>query len=465
MTKKAFEEEKRTVKYYLKIACEAKDFKSLNTLIEKVKKKHFDTTDDVISEALKLHKILTAQEVESMRYYVKLGLGKNNYDALSKSLEKADELIKMGVDFEEFEGVPEQLKQAREILKKLMAEKIEYLTHFLKQGLHLNNTDMLDMALKSAHQVGVKNFDAKLIGTGKERLEKLASVRSFLDMASKQTDKEALETAIKKGRSLGMQDYKEFKAAEAQLKKVSKPGLFGSVFGGGKKRATSPSSRPRTQTLKPKIFGNTLPEVIKLSSKALPNGDLVPTVCYSCIETIRKTGMTTEGIFRVPGNRDNMNYIMGLFENLKDSEVKFETTHDTCGVLKQFLRKLPEPLLPFSMYKDFLSVATSHKPNTEERLKKIKALLSNVPKHSSVLLNYLCTFIKELTLYEALTKMGVNNFAIVFAPNILRPEVETQQTMITDMNITIDVMQTLIDKVEVFWPSSSAKEEAKTKGS
>eukprot|EP00954_Amorphochlora_amoebiformis_P011003 860194-Amorphochlora_amoeboformis.AAC.1 len=77
------------------------------------------------------------------------------------------------------------------------------------------------MALKTAHQIGAKNFDKKLIDQGKERLERLTTTRQFLDMASKQNDKEALEAALGRAKALGMHDYKEFKAADAAYKKIS----------------------------------------------------------------------------------------------------------------------------------------------------------------------------------------------------------------------------------------------------
>jgi len=415
MSKKAFDEEKKTVKYYLKIAMEAKDFKSLSTLIEKVKKEHFDVTDEVIAAAIKMLETLKKAEVESVKYYIKLGLQNNNYEALNTSLEMAEKLKEMGVDFTKFGDTSKQVQAAQEALRKLSAEKVEYVRHFLKQGLQLNNAEILDEALKMAHKIGIKNFEQKQIDQGKERLEKLKSIANFLDMASKQEDKESLELALKKAKELSMEESKEYKLADATHKRLVARGK--SFFGGGwsGRRSPSPTAKhkSRNKLKRPMVFGVSLADSILASSKTLDNEEKVPMACYVCIEHIRQNGMTTEGIFRIPGNRDNMNFLMSKFEKNETSEVKFETVHDAAGVLKQYLRRLPEPLIPFTLYKPFLNVASSTRPNEPARVNEMLELLAKAPKECRVLLEYLCRFLKDLTAYEAITKMGVNNCAIV----------------------------------------------------
>jgi len=47
--------------------------------------------------------------------------------------------------------------------------------------------------------------------------------------------------------------------------------------------------------------------------------------------------------------------------------------------------------------------------------------------------------------------MNVENIAIVFAPNLLRPAVDTPQTMLVEMPVSIGVIATFIDKFELIF--------------
>jgi hypothetical protein len=176
VSKREFEDEKKTMKHYLKMACEKRDFKSISNLLKQARKKHFDLKDPVIAAGIKLHKVLMKGEVESTRYYLKIGMEGNSYKGLASALELVSNLTKAGVIFNEYQGFEDQIREAREVFQKLEAEKIQYLTHFLKQGLQLNNPGMLDEALKSAYAIGKNRFDKDLIATGKEKLDGLRQV-------------------------------------------------------------------------------------------------------------------------------------------------------------------------------------------------------------------------------------------------------------------------------------------------
>jgi hypothetical protein len=68
------------------------------------------------------------------------------------------------------------------------------------------------------------------------------------------------------------------------------------------------------------------------------------------------------GVYRVPGHASEIERIKGLldegkFPDFADMEIS-NKYHTICGIIKLFLRELPEPLLTFEKFDDFVNVAS-----------------------------------------------------------------------------------------------------------
>jgi len=55
--------------------------------------------------------------------------------------------------------------------------------------------------------------------------------------------------------------------------------------------------------------------------------------------------MQTVGLFRIPGSADEVQYYIKQFNEGKEVQLSC-TYHDVVGIIKEFLRKLPEPVIP-----------------------------------------------------------------------------------------------------------------------
>lgn len=79
-----------------------------------------------------------------------------------------------------------------------------------------------------------------------------------------------------------------------------------------------------------------------------------PDIVCDCIAFI-KLGMKTEGIFRIPGNRSNVERIQASYDsNEKDilnTAVDIDI-HDVCSTLKAYFNALPEPLMSYAAYEE-----------------------------------------------------------------------------------------------------------------
>ena len=124
------------------------------------------------------------------------------------------------------------------------------------------------------------------------------------------------------------------------------------------------------------LFGNDLTKQAELE------GRRVPYIVTRCIEEVEAQGMEYEGIYRKNGGASSLRAIIDAFE--AGGEVKFDNlvgSGDICAVtsaLKQYLRNLPDPLVPFASYDRFLQAAAGTDNNL--RIAKFKGILGSLPK-------------------------------------------------------------------------------------
>mmetsp|Transcript_16509 Transcript_16509/g.23094 ORF Transcript_16509/g.23094 Transcript_16509/m.23094 type:complete len:672 (+) Transcript_16509:218-2233(+) len=186
--------------------------------------------------------------------------------------------------------------------------------------------------------------------------------------------------------------------------------------------------------LKKRTFGTRLSQVMK--SQRNP---MIPKIVWDCVEHIKKYGMTTEGVFRKAGLKDRVNEIKKCFDAA--IEVDFRERgdiHNAAACLKQWLRELPEPLVPFDKYKAFLDASSPP---------EYHSLVEQIPKQNQELLAYLCSFLERLSLNHEVTRMHTKNLALVFAPNILRPEVEGAMEAFQNSDKKIETFSKIIENV------------------
>lgn len=443
-------QELQTVKYYLKQAIDAKDHKAMRDLLAKAKTLPMQSSDDLVAHAESLvsehDSTARLQEVETIRFYLKQAMESKSREALKVAIDKADKL-NLGSSSKMHSDFTSLVNEARKMLLALDAENAETITFYLKQGIQLKNRDVLKQACAKAATMKPGTVDAQLFHRASELLQHLdaeALILFYLECAIKQKDIEALEITLEKAQKLNMSpQIEQIKVAQHTLVHLKKkkratapgplntgPGKIKSFFTGGvgglaKKKQIS------------RIFGIPLDQAIARSDL------IIPKLCYTCAEFIRQHGMNEPGIFRVSGNADTMEVIKHGFDD--DEDVKLQDVNDAAGVFKQYIRSLPEPLFPFNFYKDFLAIASSLPPKDPTRRQQLKALISKLPAQNIDLLRYLMLFLHELSRHEVHTKMSPSNLAIVFAPNLLRPQVDTPESMLTEMPLAIGIIATLID--------------------
>mmetsp|Transcript_6614 Transcript_6614/g.13399 ORF Transcript_6614/g.13399 Transcript_6614/m.13399 type:complete len:509 (+) Transcript_6614:209-1735(+) len=174
-----------------------------------------------------------------------------------------------------------------------------------------------------------------------------------------------------------------------------------------------------------------------------------PTVVCDSIAYIRAKGVETEGIFRISGNKDTMDYLRqqydsGLRGAISQSGVDVQI-HDVCGLLKQWFRELPEPLIPSHLYETLISLARQDVAlESPVTCSLVLEFTANLPPVNRELLGFLARFLNEVSRVENINKMSANNLATCFAPTLLRPPEDMPPNMV------LKDMQAAIAAIKVF---------------
>ncbi|XP_015276407.1 PREDICTED: rho GTPase-activating protein 24-like, partial [Gekko japonicus] len=166
---------------------------------------------------------------------------------------------------------------------------------------------------------------------------------------------------------------------------------------------------------------------------------LAPMLVEQCVDFIRLRGLKEEGLFRLPGQANLVKELQDAFDcGEKPLFDRNTDVHTVASLLKLYLRELPEPVIPYAKYEDFLSCAKLLSKEEETGLNELVKQVKSLPVVNYNLLKYICRFLDEVQSYSGVNKMSVQNLATVFGPNILRPKVEDPLTI---MEGTVVVQQ------------------------
>ncbi|XP_063272973.1 rho GTPase-activating protein 36 isoform X4 [Prinia subflava] len=157
----------------------------------------------------------------------------------------------------------------------------------------------------------------------------------------------------------------------------------------------------------------------------------VPRIVDRCCTHLETHGLQTVGIFRVGSSKKRVQQLREEFDRGLDVFLdEHQSVHDVAALLKEFLRDMPDSLIPRELYGAFLSTATLEGQAQLDTLQLLLFLLP--PCHSDTLLRLL-RFLAEVARHAESSwdpegqeipgnKMTVSNLATVFGPNILQKE-------------------------------------------
>eukprot|EP00475_Leptophrys_vorax_P045667 TRINITY_DN9569_c0_g1_i1.p1 TRINITY_DN9569_c0_g1~~TRINITY_DN9569_c0_g1_i1.p1 ORF type:complete len:315 (+),score=86.59 TRINITY_DN9569_c0_g1_i1:133-945(+) len=149
---------------------------------------------------------------------------------------------------------------------------------------------------------------------------------------------------------------------------------------------------------------------------------LVVTVLLDKIRSLR--GLQTEGIFRLsPDYNALQKFKNEVFRGVYTLEGVTDP-HLPAELLKTWLRTLKEPVIPTVLYDDCLKIGQAFNASTglsDNFREDFASLHQKFPPPTQKVLARISGFVEEATRQEnAVTRMSVETFSILFAPGLMR---------------------------------------------
>ncbi|XP_013877865.1 rho GTPase-activating protein 25 [Austrofundulus limnaeus] len=201
------------------------------------------------------------------------------------------------------------------------------------------------------------------------------------------------------------------------------------------------------------VFGKSLMDTITYEQRFGPH--MVPILVQKCVEFIIEQGLDEEGIFRLPGQENAVKQFRDAFDaGERPSFPKDTDVHTVASLLKLYLRELPEPVVPWSQYQDFLDCTNLRDANSSEGWGMLEKQIALLPRVNYNLLSYVCRFLFEVQSHSNVNKMNVENLATVMGINLLKPQIEDPITVMKATPQIQKLMTVMIRQHETLFPVS-----------
>ncbi|XP_016013550.2 rho GTPase-activating protein 44 isoform X2 [Rousettus aegyptiacus] len=194
-------------------------------------------------------------------------------------------------------------------------------------------------------------------------------------------------------------------------------------------------------------FGKPLEEHLMISGRE------IAFPIEACVTMLLECGMQEEGLFRVAPSASKLKKLKAALDCcVVDVQEYSADPHAIAGALKSYLRELPEPLMTFELYDEWIQAS-----NIQEQDKRLQALWNaceKLPKANHNNIRYLIKFLSKLSEYQDVNKMTPSNMAIVLGPNLLWPQAEGNITeMMTTVSLQIvGIIEPIIQHADWFFP-------------
>ncbi|PBC31520.1 Active breakpoint cluster region-related protein [Apis cerana cerana] len=186
-----------------------------------------------------------------------------------------------------------------------------------------------------------------------------------------------------------------------------------------------PSAKPQG------LFGAKIQQVCKREKRD------VPFIITACVREVERRGVGEVGLYRVSGSASDLTKLRKSFESnsyeaeqlLKEIYYLYKVdVHSVTGVLKLYLREMPEALFTDALYPAFLEAFQTGELSKGAALRRV---YESLPAVNKAVIDFLLAHLIRVNKHEAQNKMSLHNLATVFGPTLLRPDAYATEQSVT----------------------------------
>uniref|UniRef100_A0A671QHL3 Rho GTPase-activating protein SYDE1 n=1 Tax=Sinocyclocheilus anshuiensis TaxID=1608454 RepID=A0A671QHL3_9TELE len=187
---------------------------------------------------------------------------------------------------------------------------------------------------------------------------------------------------------------------------------------------------PRLSDLPPtKVFGVELRHLVEKEVSALR----VPLIIQKCVSEIERRGLRVVGLYRLCGSAAVKKELRDAFERdsaaITLNDELYPDVNVITGILKDYLRELPSPLITRTLYEVVLEAMmvrpACRNTSDAQRSQNTVSLLQCLPEAERATLSFLLDHLSLVASYSDSNRMTCQNLAVCFGPVLLTPTQES----------------------------------------
>eukprot|EP00123_Amoebidium_parasiticum_P017900 comp24023_c1_seq1/m.42962 comp24023_c1_seq1/g.42962 ORF comp24023_c1_seq1/g.42962 comp24023_c1_seq1/m.42962 type:complete len:493 (-) comp24023_c1_seq1:499-1977(-) len=194
-----------------------------------------------------------------------------------------------------------------------------------------------------------------------------------------------------------------------------------------------------------KIFGHPLEQVVEGQEQK------VPEFFLQCLKYIEERGIRQVGIYRLSGRKTDVDALKAALqqEGRLDLTCMEASPNSVTGVVKLFLRQLPEPLLPAAAMRRIKLLLEMER---DVQLAGVKEVLSALPPSHFATLAALSHHMARVAQHSEHNSMPISNLAVVIGPNIVPQCATAGPSALDSMKVASLTAELLVTECNVLFP-------------